>query len=103
MKNIVLNKTKDKNPDKKLFTKEEKNIIINEKYNPLKVNFKLIYESEGLCVKGEILDVVKKLSTKYNKKEVLLLEMIEKSKMFGYNVKDIEELIKEFEEKSNCY
>lgn len=93
MKNV------EKNLTKNVFTKKEKNNIINEKYNPLKVNFKLIYEREGLCVKGEILDVVKKLSTKYNKKEVLLLEMIEKSKMFGYNVKDIEELIKEFEEK----
>ena len=39
-----------KNLSKKLFTKEDKNIIINEKYNPLKVNYRLIYEREGLCV-----------------------------------------------------
>lgn len=93
----------EKNLTKNIFTKKEKNIIINRNYNPLKVNCKLIYEREGLYVKGEILDVVKKLSGKYNKKEVLLLEMIEKSKMFGYNIEETEKLIKEFEEKCNCY
>lgn len=55
-----------KNLSKKLFTKEYKNIIINKKYNPLKVNFKLIYEREGLCVRKT--------------KDILLKEVIEEPK-----------------------
>lgn len=31
-----------------VFTKKEKNIIISKDYNPLKVNYELIYERDGL-------------------------------------------------------
>lgn len=87
----------------KLFTKNEKTIIISKDYNPLKVNYKIIYERDELFMRGKVLNVVKKSSKKYNKKEILLLEMIEKCKRFGYNIEEAELLIKEFEENNNCY
>lgn len=34
--------------NEKMFTKKEKNIIITKVYNLLKVNYKSIYEREGL-------------------------------------------------------
>lgn len=80
----------------KLFTKKESNNIIKEDYNPLKVNYKLIYKREGICMESETLKVLKKLNKKYNKREILLLEMIKKSEMFGYNIKETEKLIEEF-------
>lgn len=48
MENVVLDVVKE---NVKVFTKEEKNNIISENYNPLKVNFKLICEREGLYMK----------------------------------------------------
>lgn len=87
---------------KNIFTNNKCNNIMNKDYNPLKVNCK-IYESEGLFMEGEIFNVVKKLSKKYNKKEMLILEMIKKCKMFGYNIKETERLIKEFQGKYICY
>lgn len=89
-------KKKIKKYTKKVFTKKKVNNIINTVYNPLKVNCK-IYEREGLCMGDEVLNTIKRLSKKYNKKEELLLKMIEKCKMFGYNMKESELLIEEFE------
>lgn len=81
----------------KIFTKNEKNIIISKDYNPLKVNYKIIYKRRGgLFMKGEVLNVVKKLSKKYNKKEKIIFEMIEICKELGYNIRESEVLIEEF-------
>ena len=84
----------------RVFTKNQKNTIIKKNYNPLEVNK---ITEEGLFMKGEILKVVEKLSEKYNKKESLLLKMIEKCDIFGYNIKETEKLIEEFIKKSDCY
>lgn len=34
--------------NEKMFTKDERNNIISEKHNPLKVNYKNLFEKEGL-------------------------------------------------------
>lgn len=82
---------------RKIFTKSERNIIISKDYNPLKVNYKIIYKRrDGLFMKGEIFSVVKKLSKKYNKKEKIILEMIGKCKELGYNIRESKVLIEEF-------
>lgn len=71
--------------NEKVFTKEMKNNIINEKYNPLN------YEREGLFMKGTediVLDeVVKELSKKYNRSEKfikLLTKICVKFKINNY-------------------
>lgn len=90
MKNVEKN-------NERIFTKNEKNIIISKDYNPLKVNYRIIYKRrDGFVMKGETLSVVKKLSKKYNKKEKIIFEMIEKCKELGYNIQDAEVLIEEF-------
>lgn len=43
------------------------------------------------------IEIVKRLSEKYNKKQLLMLEMFQKSKMFGYNIEETKKIIKEFE------
>lgn len=44
----------------------------------------------------KVLKEVKKISKKYNKKEILLLKMFEKCNKMGYNIKDTKKIIKEF-------
>ncbi len=59
-------------------------------------------KNEKKKYKGLIgLKVVKKLSKKHNKREVLMLKMIEISKLFGYNMNEIKKLIKEFQKNYN--
>lgn len=82
--------------NEKIFTEKEKNNIMSEDYNPLKVNYKIIYERDEVYMKGEVLKVVKKLSKKYNKKEKLIFEMIKKCKKLGCNICKSESLIEEF-------
>lgn len=41
--------------------------------------------------------IVKKLSQKYNKKEILIKRMIEEARLQDYNILEAEELINEFE------
>lgn len=79
----------------KVFTKRKCNNIIREDYNPLKVNCK-IYKRKGLFMEYKVLKEVKKISKKYNKKEILLLKMFEKCNKMGYNIKDTKKIIKEF-------
>lgn len=38
---------------KKVFTKNKPKDIINKNYNPLKVNYKLIYEREGIYMESK--------------------------------------------------
>ena len=64
---------------KKLFTREDKNIIINEKYNPLKVNFKLIYEREGLCVNKTKDVLLNEITKELNLKEIIILKIFKKT------------------------
>lgn len=87
---------------KNVFTKKESNDIIKKDYNPLKVNYKIYERGSGLFMEDEELNVAKKLSKKYNKKVIVVLNMINKCKMFGYDIKKCEKLVKEFEEKK-CY
>lgn len=56
-----------------------------------------------IYMKSEVLNLVIKSSKKYNKKEILFLEMIKKCKEFGYNTKETELLIREFEDDIICY
>ena len=79
----------------KVFTNYDSNIIMKKSYNPLKVNCK-IYEREGLPMKYEVLDVVKKLNEKYNKKHSLLLKMIEECEELEYDIVSAEKIIDEF-------
>lgn len=90
--------------NEKMFTKEEKNIIITKVYNLLKVNYKSIYEREGLFMYNDkVLTEAKKLSKKYNKKEKVILGMFEIGINNGYNVEKIKTMIERFEENDNCY
>jgi len=88
MKDVVLNEENMK----KVFTKKKGKDIMKKNYNPLKVNYK-IYErgSELLNMKREVLKIAKTLSKKYNRKEELLLKMIQKCNEMGYSIKSIEE------------
>jgi len=93
--NVVLKEVR------KLFTKEKKSNIMRINYNPLKVNYNLICEREGVNMEEEV--IVKELSKKYNKKEALISEMIKKCKALGYDIKEAEKLIREFMEIDKCY
>ena len=83
----------------KIFTKEIKNNIINQKYNPLNKD-ESFYEREGLFMRGTkdiVLDeVVKELREKYNKKEQVIKIMLEECKKLGYNIKESKEIIIDF-------
>ena len=50
MKNVVLRDNIEKNK-RKVFTKKKAKYIINKDYNPLKVNYKLIYERDDIYEK----------------------------------------------------
>ena len=90
--------------NKKMFTKKEKNIIITKVYNLLKVNYKSIYEREGLFMYNDkVLAEAKKISKKYNRKENVILEMFEIGENNGYSVDEIKTMIEEFENNDNCY
>lgn len=91
-------KTEEKNIKnvKKGFTKGESNIIIKKDYNPLEVNYKIYKRGSGLFMENETLSIVKKLSNEYNKKEVLILEMMKKCKEMGYDIQSCRKLINEF-------
>lgn len=76
----------------KVFTKERRNSRIKKNYNPLKVNYKIYKRGSGLLsMKSVVLKKAKTLSKKYNRKEELILKMIEKCNKMGYNIKSIEE------------
>ena len=73
-------------------------------YSPLKVNYKLIYEREGLVMNNnQILNESKKLSKKYNKKEKMFLKMFEMGINAGKSIEETKILIEEFENSNNCY
>lgn len=82
---------------KKVFTKNESNNIMRKKYNPLKANK---CEREGLFMKETkdvILDeIVKELSKKYNKREQVVKVLLDKCKIFSYNIKESKEIIINF-------
>lgn len=98
---------KEKNDEKskmEVFTKKKRNNIIKKDYNPLKVNYDLIYEREGILMcNNVVLDETKKLSKKYNKKEKVILKMFELGINNGCDVDEIKKMISEFEDNSNCY
>ena len=95
LKNNEMLKLKEKE-SKKVFTNEERNNIISKDYNPLKVNYKIYKRGSGLFMENETLSIVKKISKKYNKKEVLILEMMKKCKEMGYDIQSCLKLINEF-------
>ena len=89
-------KTKEEKVEKckKVFTKEERNIIINKDYNPLKVNYKIYKRGSGLFMKNETLNRVKKIGKKYNKSEnvtKLLLKIC-----LDFKISDYEKIIEKF-------
>ena len=47
-------------------------------------------------MKDEVFREVKKLSKKYNKKEILIFKMIEKCQELGFNIEETKQLINEF-------
>lgn len=54
MNELELQKIKKvRNIKSKVFTKKKRKDIINKNYNPLQVNYKVIYESEGSHMKKE--------------------------------------------------
>lgn len=63
----------------KIFTKKEKNNIINEKYNPSKMNCKSIYEREGLYVKKTKDVLLKEVTKELNVKEKIIVKIFEKT------------------------
>lgn len=78
--------------EEKVFTKKKVSNTIRKNYNPLKVNYKIYKRGSGLLsMKSEVLKKVKTLSKKYNRKEQLILKMMEKCNKMGYNIKSIEE------------
>lgn len=80
----------------KLFTNSKSNNIMKEKYNPLKANK---FEREGLPMKekDEVLNViVEELSKKFNKREQVIIILIEECKNLGYNMKESKEKISDF-------
>ena len=81
---------------KKLFTKNKAKDIINKNYNPLKVNYKIIYERDGLYMKNEISKIAKRLSKIHNQKEGLMLQMMKKCNEMGYNMKNTEDVINQY-------
>lgn len=92
MKNVVLkNSNKFAKIEKKVFTEKERNSKIKKDYNPLKVNYKIYERGSGLYMESEKLIIAKQLSKKYNKKEELILKMIEKCNEIGCSIKNIEE------------
>ena len=92
MKNVVLkNSNKFAKVSKKLFTKKKEKDTIRKDYNPLKVNCKNYRRGSGLYMESEKLIIAKQLSKKYNKKEELILKMIEKCDEMGCSIKNIEE------------
>lgn len=81
----------------KIFTNKEKHIIIAKDYSHLKANYKLICKRYRVLMNNNtILNVVKELSKKYNKKEKLILKMFEIGIKSGHNVKEIKTKIEEF-------
>lgn len=88
----------------KVFTKNRGKDIISKNYNPLRVNYNLIYEREGLFMDNNIvLEEVKELSKKYNKKENLFLKMFDEGIKKGFNINEIRKTIDEFEKSNSCY
>lgn len=97
-------KEKNQKNDKKVFTKKKGKDIISSDYNPLKVNYRKIYQKGSeLHMEDKELEIARRLSKKYNEKEMVFLTMIKKCKRFGYNIEESEALIKEFKEEVNCY
>lgn len=78
MKDVLSNEV-SKYTTKKIFTKEAKNTIINKKYNPLKVNYKLIYEREGLYVKKTKDVLLKEINKELNWKEKIVIKIFKKT------------------------
>ncbi len=49
------------------------------------------------------MEVVKKLSKKYNKEEAIIKIMIKECKKLEYNIDETIRIIDEFEKRNNCY
>lgn len=90
-------KTKEefKKSEKKVFTKEEGNIIINKDCNPLKVNYKIYERGSGLFMKNETLSIVRRISKKDNnsKNDFNISEFVNKRIMDNINLFSEEEKI----------
>ena len=88
-----------KENNEKIFTKNNDKDIIEKKYNPSNIN-NYFYEREGLFMKEtkEIIlkSIVKELSQKYNRKELMIQIMFEKCEKLDYNVKESKKIIEKF-------
>ena len=97
MKSEKLSKEKNE----KIFTKSERNIIISKNHSLLKVNYKFIFERNGLFMKKTkerlFNNEEKKMSQKYNK-SIEFIKLLKKI-CLDFNNNDYNVVIKEFLER----